>query len=180
VVDNLIIAHNHFGKGHGMSIGSETYGGVQNVQVCDLSLDGTQNGLRIKSDVSRGGVVQNITYTDVCMRNVRDPLVFDPYYSAATGTEIPDFHDIALHNVHILGAGANTLTGYDATHKLGISLDNVIFDSVGTAMFTTSDANVTLGPGPVNFKLTGTDVTVTDNTSNTATPRDCSNAWTTF
>src|SRR5204862_6611556 len=56
-VDGLLVAHNHFGKGHGMSIGSETNGGVRNVSVCDLSLDGTDNGLRIKSDSSRGGLV---------------------------------------------------------------------------------------------------------------------------
>ena len=51
-----------------MSIGSETNGGVRNVSVCDLSLDGTDNGLRIKSDASRGGLVQGIYYTDVCIR----------------------------------------------------------------------------------------------------------------
>ena len=72
-----------------MSIGSETNGGVRNVSVCDLSLDGTDNGLRIKSDASRGGLVQGIYYTDVCIRDSRHPLVFDSYYSSATGTLIP-------------------------------------------------------------------------------------------
>jgi polygalacturonase len=70
-VDGLLVAHNHFGRGHGMSIGSETNGGVRNVSVCDLSLDGTDNGLRIKSDASRGGLVQGVYYTDVCIRNSR-------------------------------------------------------------------------------------------------------------
>ena len=40
-VRNLTIAHNHFEAGHGMSIGSETNGGVSDVTVCDLSIDGT-------------------------------------------------------------------------------------------------------------------------------------------
>ena len=44
-VKNLTIAHNHFEAGHGMSIGSETNGGVSNVTVCDLSIDGTNTGL---------------------------------------------------------------------------------------------------------------------------------------
>jgi len=105
VMDNIIVAHNHFGSGHGMSIGSETYGGVKNVKVCDLSLDGTSNGLRIKSDSSRGGLVKGISYTDVCMRKVNSPFVFDPYYSTATGTQIPDFQGIAVHNVHVLSGG---------------------------------------------------------------------------
>jgi polygalacturonase len=180
VVDNLVIAHNHFGKGHGMSIGSETYGGVKNVRVGDLSFDGTTNGIRIKSDVSRGGLVQGISYTDVCMRSVKDPFVFDPYYSVATGTQIPDFQGITLKNVHILGGGANTFRGYDATKPLLISLDNVVMDSAGSATFKAQDAKLTFGPGPVNFTPTGSDVTVTKNLTGTAAPRDCSAAWVTF
>ena len=79
---NIIILHNHFGTGHGMSIGSETYGvypapehrlsGVSNVRVCDLTIDadsrpvgngaspGDFNGIRVKSDSSRGGVVDKV------------------------------------------------------------------------------------------------------------------------
>jgi len=180
LVDNLIVAHNHFGKGHGMSIGSETYGGVKNVRVCDLSLDGTSNGIRIKSDVGRGGLVQGITYTDVCMRSVKDPFVFDPYYSAATGTQIPDFQDITLKNVHVLGGGASTFRGYDASHPLTITLDNVVLDDPGSATFKAQDAKLTFGPGPVNFTPAGTNVTVTKQFSGAATPRDCSAAWVTF
>ena len=55
-----------------------------------LTIDGAQNGLRIKSDASRGGIVQQISYTDVCIRNTSDPLVFDSYYSSATGVLIPE------------------------------------------------------------------------------------------
>ena len=112
-----------------MSIGSETNGGVRNVSVCDLSLDGTDNGLRIKSDASRGGLVQGIYYTDVCIRDSRHPLVFDSYYSSATGTLIPDFRDISVNNVHVLGTGGiNTFRGWDAAHPIGITLNNVVFD----------------------------------------------------
>jgi hypothetical protein len=32
----------------------------------------------------------------------------------------------------------------------------------------------------VNFKPSGTDVTVTDNVTGTDGPRDCTNAWVTF
>ena len=85
-VKNLTIAHNHFEAGHGMSIGSETNGGVSNVNVCDLSIDGTNtglsggssNGIRIKSDSSRGGLVTNITYSDVCVRALTNPIIIRP------------------------------------------------------------------------------------------------------
>jgi polygalacturonase len=178
IVDTLIVAHNHFGRGHGMSIGSETNGGVRNVLVCDLSLDQTDNGLRIKSDSSRGGVVQGITYTDVCMRSVRNPLVFDPYYSSATGTRIPDYRDIVVRNTHVLGGGRIRLVGHDAARPLGLTLDNVTFDTAPT--ITATDANIALGPEPVNFNPVGAGVTVTTNTTGTAPPRVCDDAWVTF
>lgn len=43
-----------------MSIGSQTHGGVFNVTVKNLSIDGADNGLRIKSDSSRGGIVSGM------------------------------------------------------------------------------------------------------------------------
>jgi Glycosyl hydrolases family 28 len=177
-VDNLIVAHNHFGKGHGMSIGSETYGGVRNVKVCDLSLDGTTNGLRIKSDSSRGGLVQGISYTDVCMRSVTNPLVFDPYYSTSIGTRIPDYRDIVAKDVHVVGGGKVRLRGYDAAHPLDISLDNVVFDVAPTV--TAANAHITLGPRPSNLTASGTDVTLADQMTGTASAKACDTAWVTF
>jgi polygalacturonase len=166
-----------------MSIGSETNGGVNGVKVCDLALDGTGNGLRIKSDASRGGLVQNVSYTDVCMRNVKDPFVFDAFYSSATGSLIPNFQNISLHNVHVTGTGSggsNTFRGYDATHTTTISLDNVILDDPSTATFKDQDTAFSFGPGPVNFMPTataGTGVTVTQDITGTDAPRDCSTAF---
>jgi len=180
LVDGLLVAHCHFGEGHGMSIGSETNGGVRNVSVCDLSLDGTDNGLRIKSDSSRGGLVQGIHYTDVCIRNSRHPLVFDAYYSSSTGTLIPDYRDVVVNNVHVLGTGGlNTFRGWDAAHPIGITLNNVVFDNEPISI-TSSHTNVVFGPQAVNIKPAGTGVSVTDKVTGAASPRDCSNAWVTF
>jgi polygalacturonase len=71
---HMTIAHNHFYSGHGMSIGSGTSGGVSNIRVSDLTLDGTDNGIPIKSDRSRGGLVQDVSYENVCMRDVTNPV----------------------------------------------------------------------------------------------------------
>ena len=35
-----------------------------------VQLDGTQRGVRVKSQAGRGGVVQNITYSNMQIRNV--------------------------------------------------------------------------------------------------------------
>ena len=50
------------------------------------------NGIRIKSNSTRGGVVRKVVYTNVCIRNVKEPLVFDPFYSKERGTDAKDSH----------------------------------------------------------------------------------------
>jgi polygalacturonase len=63
-----------FRRGHGMSIGSETAGGVRNVTVRNCTFEGTENGIRIKSRRGNGGTVENISYSDITMKNV-DPAI---------------------------------------------------------------------------------------------------------
>jgi polygalacturonase len=190
-VNKLTIAHNHFGAGHGMSIGSETNGGVSNVNVYDLSIDGTgtglsggsSNGIRIKSDPSRGGLVTNVTYSDVCVRDLTNPILITPRYSTATGTLIPHYTDITISNFHSLSSSVTpkvTIEGYDAAHATGLTLDNVVIDGIASSDLTASYASVTEGPGAVNFTPTGTGVTVSDKISGTSTPNTCAGKWVTF
>ena len=190
-VKNLTIAHNHFEAGHGMSIGSETNGGVSDVTVCDLSIDGTNtglsggsaNGIRIKSDPSRGGLVQNVFYGDVCVRGLSNPIILTPMYSSATGTEYPHFTGITIQNFRSMSTSTTpkvTLLGYDATHMLGLTLDNVVVDDITSANISASYADITLGPGSVNFTPSGTSVTVSNKVAGSSTPNPCTNKWVTF
>jgi polygalacturonase len=190
-VKNLTIAHNHFEAGHGMSIGSETNGGVSNVTVCDLSIDGTNtglsggsaNGIRIKSDPSRGGLVQNIFYGDVCVRALTNPIILTPMYSAATGTEIPYYTGITIQNFRSMSTSTTpklTLLGYDTTHMLGLTLDNVVVDDIVAANISASYADITLGPGSVNFTPSGTSVTVSNEMAGASTANACAGKWVTF
>jgi polygalacturonase len=57
---HMTIEENHFYTGHGMSIGSETDGGASAIRVTNLSIDGADNGIRIKSNSSRGGPVRDV------------------------------------------------------------------------------------------------------------------------
>ena len=70
----MTVSHNHFYWGHGMSIGSETNGGVSKLRVFDLSLDGPDSGIRIKSMGTRGGLVHDVVYDDICIRNSPRPI----------------------------------------------------------------------------------------------------------
>ena len=158
------IVHNHFYTGHGMSIGSETAGGASAIRVTDLSIDGADNGLRIKSNMTRGGLVHDVVFEDVCVRDTANPVFMDTNYSAGASkaTNLPPvFRDILLRDVRVEGGGKVTLDGLDGAHRLGIRFDNVVFDDPGRIRVTARYADVKIGPGPFNLKVEGEDTTVT-------------------
>lgn len=178
---NISVTNNHFGDGHGASIGSFTQAGVSDVLFDRISFagdrtNGNQTGIRIKSDVSRGGLVQNVTYRNICMQNVRHAIVFDPFYTAAaTGNLIPQFSNIKLQNVHATTEGSVKMQGHDADAPLTLTLNNVQIDGIKSSDITQQYATYTLGPDPVNFAsmLIGSSVSVNNNVSNSNPPLDC-------
>jgi polygalacturonase len=201
ILDGLVIAHNHFGTGHGISIGSETYGagpsegpkvpGVNNVIVYDLTIDGASravgegasiadlNGIRIKSDLSRGGFVTNVTYRDICMRDIPNAVMLLPSYNPLfSGTYYPQFQNITLNNVRHVSCSnplqsVITLHGMNAGRPMGpVNLDNVVVDGIGPNAVSAQYAELVLGPGPVNFTPVGRGVTLTDLRANGA-PKAC-------
>ena len=83
---DVLLTNNIDGAGHGVSIGSYTDGGVANITVINCTFNGTDNGIRIKSDnnqngTSRGGLVQNINYLNLGMTNVHFPIQIYAYYN---------------------------------------------------------------------------------------------------
>jgi polygalacturonase len=159
---NITVAHNHFYTGHGMSIGSDTDGGVRGVRVSDLSIDGADNGIRIKSNSTRGGLVQDAVYEDVCIRDTKYPIVMDTLYPflGSARNKLPVYAGIVLRQVRVIGKGKIALQGYDEAHRLGIRFDDVILDAPADMPIEAGHADVTLGPGPVNFRPSGRDVKV--------------------
>jgi polygalacturonase len=157
---HITVAHNHFYYGHGISIGSETDGGASAIRVSDLSIDGADNGIRIKSNSSRGGLVHDVVYEDVCIKDTTNPIYMDSNYSfrGEATDKLPVFTDITLRNVRIIGPGKITLDGFDASHRLGMLFDNVALDSPKAVKISADHGEFTLGPGPVNFRPAGGDI----------------------
>ncbi len=81
VTADILITNCTCGNGHGISIGSNTAGGVSNVTVINCTFNGTDNGIRMKSDNDRGGLVQNISYLNLGMTNIGLPIVIYSYYN---------------------------------------------------------------------------------------------------
>jgi polygalacturonase len=140
---HMSIEHNHFYSGHGMSIGSGTSGGVSDIRVSDLTIDGADNGIRIKSDRSRGGLVENVSYQNVCMRNVANPIVLTSMYTTFPGSLVPVYRDIRLKDVLSLTPGWVTFLGVDKAHKLGVSLEDVTIRGLKNDELREENAGIT-------------------------------------
>jgi pectin methylesterase-like acyl-CoA thioesterase len=78
---DLTIADCVFGIGHGVSVGGQSNSGLNGMTVKNCLFDGTVSALRLKADATQGGLVQNVSYTNLAMRNVDYPIVFYSYYN---------------------------------------------------------------------------------------------------
>ncbi len=149
-VTHMTVRNTHFYNGHGFGIGSQTSGGVSAIRVSGLTIDGSDNGIRIKSDKSRGGLVDDVVFENVCMRGVTNPIVLNPFYTTFDGSRIPVYKDVTLRNVHSLASGGITLAGLDASHRLEATLDNVVIDGVKPGDIAARHAVLTLKHGDLD------------------------------
>lgn len=62
--------------GHGLSIGSETDDGVKDLTVTNCIFNGTTNGVRLKSLTGAGGIMQDLRYIGVTMKNILNPFYY--------------------------------------------------------------------------------------------------------
>jgi polygalacturonase len=178
---NITISNDNTYSGHGISVGSFTQGGLTNMLVANINQAGTaadSNGiaLRLKTAVDRGGLLQNVTYQNICMQNHKTLISITPFYDSNSGTLIPQFQNITFQNVHGLTEGTMSIVGYDVNHLTTLNLNNFVFDHLATTDLNPAFSfdTITLGPGPVSpaflQSLTGSGVTYNGSVTAPATP----------
>jgi polygalacturonase len=123
-----------FKHGHGMSIGSETVGGVRNVTVRNCKFEGTENGIRIKSPRGRGGAVENLVCENITMEKVEPAITITCYYpkipdqdaAQPVGAETPIFRNIRIVNLTATCMDeAGVIVGLPESLISGVVLENV-------------------------------------------------------
>jgi len=160
---NITITDCTFERGHGLSIGSEIAGGVQNVHAERIHFRGTDQGIRIKSARDRGNDVSNISFKDIVMDDVKTAILVTEYYPhAAPQAEVapepvrrltPKFHDITLENVIARNSGsAGYIVGLPESPVLDMKLKNVHLEghtglSIAYASLTLDDVTVKADTG---------------------------------
>lgn len=150
---NITVTDCTFLHGHGMSIGSEVSGGVQNVRVTRVHFKGTANGVRVKSNRDRGADIGHLDFRDVIMEDVGTPVLITEYYpripdrdSPQPATRLtPHFHDISITNLSAAGAKtAGFIIGLPERPITSITLSNVHISAekgmtIGNATVTAHD-----------------------------------------
>lgn len=157
-----------FLHGHGLSIGSETNGGVRRMTVERCSFQNTVSGIRIKSNRSVGGEVAYLSYRDITMENVKNPIFLSGYYpdntipapGVDTGSPItattPRYHHIRIHSVTATGTTnpAGKIIGVPEMPLHHVVLKDVSISSVPTGLWlrntsvTLSNVRITPRSGP--------------------------------
>lgn len=79
--EDIVIANCLFQAGHGgVVIGSEMSGGVRGVTVSNCTMRGTDRGIRIKSRRGRGGIVEDLRFSNLVMEGVKVPIALNLHY----------------------------------------------------------------------------------------------------
>ncbi|OXU14010.1 glycoside hydrolase family 28 protein [Sedimentisphaera salicampi] len=84
---NVVIRDCIARRGAGLiTCGSETSGGIYNIEVYNLKAYGTHNGIRFKSAQGRGGTVRDLYIHDIQMQNVKHAIKLDYNWNPAYNT----------------------------------------------------------------------------------------------
>ena len=186
---DVLLTNNTYGEGHGISIGSFTARGVSNITVINCTISGADTGIRIKSDDDRGGLVQNITYCNIGITNVRFPIQIYGYYRevgtpsdispedasaeevAGVSGDTPVYRNITFSNIT-----ATSVAGYPVGiiwARTEMPATNIVFHRVNVtgdrsfclynvrgARFI--DSKITVSPGADTFALFNAQVIVSN------------------
>jgi polygalacturonase len=151
--EDLTITDCVFKHGHGMSIGSETAGGVRNITVKRCRFEGTENGIRIKSPRGRGGVVENLVCEDITMSNVVGAITITAYYPKIPTTDTvepvtpqtPKFRNIRISNLEATSVkGAGVIVGLPESPIENVLLEKVRISAAQTGLVIRNATGVRL------------------------------------
>ena len=104
--ENVRIVDCRFSRGHGISIGSETSGGVRGVLVEDCVAGELLNGLQIKATKDRGNVVEDITVRDCDLRKITILTALPYNNDGEPAPDVPFFRRFTFRNLDLTKADA--------------------------------------------------------------------------
>jgi polygalacturonase len=137
--EDILIENSHFAYGEGgVAMGSETSGGIRNVTTLNCVFDSDNWApIRFKTQPSRGGVVENITYKNITLHQTRQAFEMNMEWRMV-GPRQPDSNPLpVVRNVKIINVKGD-VKSVGAIHGLpGSPIQGITFE----------DCNVTADRG---------------------------------
>jgi len=129
--EDIIVEKCHFRYGHGgVSMGSEMSGGIRQVEIrnCIMEADNWAP-IRFKSQPSRGGVVEHITYRDLVLKDTRKAFEFNMAWRMRPPLKPPSDPLPIVRNVRIINVSGTTdnvgdMRGLKNSPILNVSFQN--------------------------------------------------------
>lgn len=115
----------------GIAIGSETSGGIENVLAEHINLYNMGVGIHLKTNIGRGGIIRNITVSNVYMQNARKGIKFsgnvgDHPDNNYNPNALPVVKDVTVKGVWGEGVlQAGQIQGIKNSPFTGICLSNI-------------------------------------------------------
>jgi polygalacturonase len=129
--EDILIENSHFAYGQGgVAMGSETSGGIRNVTVLNCVMDSDNWApIRFKSQPSRGGVVENITYKNIVLHGTREAFEMNMEWRMV-GPRLPDSNPLpVVRNVKIINVSGD-VRNVGVIHGLaGSPIQGVTFEN---------------------------------------------------
>jgi polygalacturonase len=127
--ENITIEKCTFGYGHGgVAMGSETSGGIRNVLIKDcVAGKGNWAPIRFKSQPSRGGVVENITYQNFRLDSTRKAVEFNMAWRMVPPIKPPAKVLPVVKNVRLINITGNVNTIGDIHGLEGSPIQGIKF-----------------------------------------------------
>ncbi|XP_021769493.1 probable polygalacturonase At3g15720 [Chenopodium quinoa] len=127
------------GPGHGISVGSLGRDGetaqVEQIHVRNCTFNGSTNGARIKTWQGGSGYARNITFEDIPLINVENPIIIDQYYCNPGQTCAAQKSAVAIEGI--------TYKGFQGTSASAAAISLNCSSTVACTGITMESINIT-------------------------------------
>jgi polygalacturonase len=140
--ENVVIRHVWGGRCHGgIVVGSDTSGGIRHLYAMDCEFVGADRGIRLKSNASRGGVVEGIWCQDIRMREIQQEAIvintdYGAWMAAENGAAYPVFRNLTVRDMTCDQAGtAVRIIGSPYQPIQNLTLERVTIEATTGSIF---------------------------------------------
>lgn len=138
--ENIVVENSVFRYGHGgVSMGSEMSGGIRNVEIRDtVIMEGNWAPIRFKSQPSRGGIVENITYRNIELQNTLKAFEFNMAWRMVDpkppSDPLPIVRNVNIINVFGTVENVGDMTGLEDSPISNVRFENTDIKASGAGL----------------------------------------------